>query len=334
MCRQCRTQCRLLCPLTNCHQTGNRSIVDSCATIVPSSQKYIFEVDGDFGSGTDHKPYCSQTLTNRGRCWSPFFFFASFLEFYVKGKAGEASEVSININIVWSPSVVTCTPSSSVRPLKIKSQAAGFPPSEMKVTEKTLQKVQSLYLCQVALMIAPPPLGIKSRLASIYFYVYINIFKYIIKIAFPKTTKEKSDIFVTSYYASTHICMQCMETMATTDHIILLKKKTCWNKWWSLNFWSDLKSVLSEECTCGIQGATVLCHHLFFFFCSAAPAHYAKGHYLGRSYISLADIIRGLEPQTPKDSHSEGSLRPKDQRSSTLTEFETHCRLLFRLRSH
>lgn len=39
------------------------------------------------------------------------------------------------------------------------------------------------------------------------------------KIVFPETTKEKSDIFVTSYSASTHICMHCMETMATTDHI-------------------------------------------------------------------------------------------------------------------
>lgn len=123
---------RLLCLLKYCYHC-NRSIVDSYSLLFHPRKKNS-EVDGDLGSGTDHKPYCFQILTNQSQCWSLSFFF--LLEFCVKGKAEEASEVSININIVWSPSVVTCTPSSSMRPLKIKSQMAGFPPSEMKVTKK------------------------------------------------------------------------------------------------------------------------------------------------------------------------------------------------------
>lgn len=78
-----------------------------------------------------------QILSNGDWSWFFFFFFLR-VEFCVKGKAGDTSEVSINITVLGSTSAVTRTPSFSVRPLKISQSRRRqvFPWQRWKHSEK------------------------------------------------------------------------------------------------------------------------------------------------------------------------------------------------------
>lgn len=117
------------------------------------------------GNGTDHRTY-SSNLINRDWSWFFFFYFLR-VEFCVKGKAGDTSEVSINIPVLGSTSAVTRTPSFSVRPLKISQSRRRqvFPWQRWKwpknIPKRCTASLMSrfLYLCHVGIISAPPLLG-------------------------------------------------------------------------------------------------------------------------------------------------------------------------------